>query len=93
MGDRPGVVEFLTDSPPYTLRHDRKSAEVVENKADVSRPLGKRVRNSMKPKGLNERGGNDHTAREHGSEDRARVGAWQTHGNVTLKYTTGQVII
>jgi hypothetical protein len=65
MGDRPGVVEFLTDNP-CTPRRDRKSAEVVENKADMCRPWRRGVRNSMKPKGLNERGGNDHTARERG---------------------------
>jgi hypothetical protein len=39
---------------PYTLRRNGKSAEVIERKADMRRPLRKRVRNSLKAKGLNE---------------------------------------
>jgi hypothetical protein len=38
----------------YILRRDGKSAKVIEKKADMRRPLRKRVRNSLKAKGLNE---------------------------------------
>jgi hypothetical protein len=37
----------------YTPRRDEKSAEVIERKADLRGPLRKRVRNSLKAKGLN----------------------------------------
>jgi hypothetical protein len=51
---------------PYTLRCDRKSAEVIERKADTRHPLRKRVRNSLKAKGLNKRDGKPYVARKRG---------------------------
>jgi hypothetical protein len=56
----------------YTLRRDGKSAEVIERKADMGRPLRKRVRKSLKAKGLNKRGGEARVGEEVGA------GVWQT---------------
>jgi hypothetical protein len=39
---------------------------VIERKADMRRPLRKRVRNSLKAKGLNKRDGKSYEARDRG---------------------------
>jgi hypothetical protein len=54
------------EQAPYTLRGDGKSAEVIERKADMRRPLRKRVRKSLKGKGLNKRDGKEYKAMERG---------------------------
>ncbi len=38
----------------YTLRHDEKSAEVIEGEGDGCWPSRKRVRNRLKRNGLNQ---------------------------------------
>jgi hypothetical protein len=45
---------------------DRKSAEVIERKADTRGPLSKRVRKSLKANGLNERDAKNDDARGRG---------------------------
>jgi hypothetical protein len=53
IGDRAWVIEIVKSRPPYTLRGDGKSAEVIERKADTRGPLRKRVRKILKANGLN----------------------------------------
>jgi hypothetical protein len=60
------ILQECRRAPPYTLRRDGKSAEVIERKADTRGPLRKRVRKSLKAKGLNKGDGKDFGVREHG---------------------------
>jgi hypothetical protein len=54
-------------------RGDRKSAESIEKKRVVELPLSKRVRKSLKTKGLNKGGGKEDEARERGLGIRSRL--------------------
>jgi hypothetical protein len=50
----------------YTPHRDGKSAEVIERKVDMGRPLRKRVRKRLRAKRLNKRDAEDNRARERG---------------------------
>ena len=53
-----------TNATPLHPRCDRKSEETLECKGVVERPLHKRVRKSMRGKGLDRNLGNGHILRE-----------------------------
>ncbi len=54
----------MKNGPPYTLRGDGKSAEVIEREGDIGGPSRKRVRKILKAKGLNKRDGKEYEATE-----------------------------
>jgi len=79
----------------YTLRHDEKSAEVLDKQGVARAPLRKRVRNPLKRKDLNENGAERKT--EQG--ERIEIGKWpfeaqckQTRGRIAEEYTACQLL-
>jgi hypothetical protein len=62
----------------YTLRHDGKSAEMIDKQRVMRRPSRKRVRNPLKGKDLIAKVGKMGNAQG----EKIEIGEWQTHETI-----------